>query len=65
MAQFKIREENMDRLNKKMESLSKKFAKTHCSFTYEVTGEEFQTVEDAEGKEYTAKYFTVEADGVS
>lgn len=65
MAQYFIREENMERLEKKMATLSKKFIQTHCSFKYEVTGEAYREVETDDGQKYTAKYFVVEAEGVS
>lgn len=65
MAQYLVREENMERLEKKMKTLSKKFAQTYCSFTYAVTGEKYTSVKDEDGKEYTAKYYIIEASGTS
>ena len=65
MAQYYIHESNFERLEKKMTSLEKKMEATHCSFTYEVTGEEYRTTQDNEGNEYTAKYYVVEVDGTA
>lgn len=34
MQEFLVHESNMDRLNKKMESIKKKCEQSHCSFTF-------------------------------
>lgn len=63
MKTYLVHESNMERLNKKMASLKKKCAQSNCSFTYNVVGEQFKTVETVGGDKYIAKYFEVEVDG--
>ncbi len=63
MKNYLVHESNMERLNKKMASLKKKCAQSNCSFTYNVVGEQFKTVETVGGDKYIAKYFEVEVDG--
>ena len=49
MAQFKIREENLERLEKKLATIAKKCEKSNFHFRYEITGEEFINGTDNEG----------------
>ena len=62
---YLIHESNMERLEKKMASLQKKCAQSHCSFKYEVIGEEYITSTSESGEEYVAKYFKVEVEGTA
>lgn len=63
MAQYLVREENMERLEKKLVAIEKKCKASNCSFRYEVIGDEFKTAEDSDGNEYTFKYKVVEVEG--
>lgn len=65
MSTYFVHEANMERLEKKMATIQKKCAKSHCSFKYEIVGEDFRTTVDNDGKEYTAKYFQVEVEGTA
>ena len=46
MAQYRIYEENIDRLEKKINRISNKCAKYGCAFHYERIGEEFEEFEE-------------------
>lgn len=63
MATYLVREENMERLEKKLAAIEKKCAAAHCSFTYEIKGEQYNEVKDEDGNVYTAKYIEVEVEG--
>lgn len=63
MAQYRIHEANLERLEKKLATIQKKCAASNCTFRYEITGEEFNTCKDDNGVEYTAKYFIVDVEG--
>ena len=63
MATYLIREENQERLEKKLATIQKKCAASHCSFSYEIKGEQFNTTKDDAGNEYTARYIEVEVSG--
>lgn len=63
MAQYYIHEANLERLEKKLAVIQKKCEASNCSFSYEITGEEFKTCKDDNGLEYTAKYFIVDVEG--
>lgn len=65
MATYYIHESNMERLEKKLATISKKCEASHCSFKYEITGTEFKECSDSEGRQYTAKYFIVEVEGTA
>ena len=66
MKNYLIHESNLERLEKKMATLQKKCAQSHCSFTYNVLGEEYKTYTNEDsGEEYTAKFYQVEVDGVA
>lgn len=62
---YLIREENIERLEKKLATIQKKCAASNCTFNYTKVGEEFKTVVSDDGKEYTAKYIQVEVDGTA
>lgn len=63
MATYLIREENLERLEKKLATIKKKCEASHCSFNYEIKGEQFSTTKDDAGNEYTARYIEVEVSG--
>ena len=63
MERFAILEANLERLEKKLITIQNKCKKYGCSFTYNKVGEEFRTLEDEKGVEYTAKFILVEAEG--
>lgn len=60
---YLIREENIERFEKKMAAIQKKCEATHCSFHCEIKGEKFQTAKNSDGVEYTFKYIEVEVEG--
>lgn len=61
--QYKIFEENMERLEKKLARIANKCKKYGNDFHYEVMGEEYIEQQDEHGGYYTAKYIVVEAEG--
>lgn len=64
--QFKIYEENMERLEKKIARISKKCEKYGNYFRYEVVGEEFVEKYDEElRKDVVLRYVIVEAEGTA
>ena len=65
MAQFAIYEENLERLEKKMNRIRTKCAKYGCGFYYEKVGEEFREFENADGDKEIRKYILVEAEGTA
>lgn len=60
-----VREENIDRLEKKLATIKKKCKATNCTFSYEIKGEKFEEVEGDDGTKYTFKYIEVEVDGTA
>ncbi|MBR4071070.1 MAG: hypothetical protein IKK26_00765, partial [Clostridia bacterium] len=62
---YLIREENIERLEKKLATIQKKCAASNCTFNYAKVGEEFRTVTADDGQEYTVKYIQVEVDGTA
>lgn len=60
---FRIPEENIEKLRKKAEKIRKKCEKLGCRFTYEETGDEYEKYEDENGDEITVRYILVEAEG--
>lgn len=65
MATYLIREENMERLEKKLAAIEKKCNKTKCSFHYAITGTEYKDAEDEDGNVYTYKYNVVDVEGTA
>lgn len=65
MTRFAIYEGNMERLEKKLTSIRNKCNKYGCDFHYAEVGEEFRTVINEEGQEYTARFVLVEAEGIA
>lgn len=66
MATYLIREENMERLEKKLASIEKKCRAAKCSFNFEVKDEDiFRKVEDEDGFEHVYKFKEVEVSGTA
>ena len=65
MAQYRIYEENIDRLEKKINRISNKCAKYGCAFHYERIGEEFEEFEDDHGNKEIRRFILVEAEGTA
>lgn len=65
MKTFAIYEGNMERLEKKIKSIRNKCNKYGCDFHYAEVGEEFRTLEDEQGRKYTARFVLVEAEGTA
>lgn len=66
MNTYLVHESNFERLEKKLATISKKCAQTHCSFHYQIIGEKFIECKGAtSGETYIAKYFEVEVDGTA
>ena len=61
--EFKIPEENIEKLRKKAGKIKRKCEKLGCPFTYEETGEEYVTVKDNDGNDVTVRYIIVTAEG--
>ncbi|MDD3020908.1 MAG: hypothetical protein PHX61_08030 [Alphaproteobacteria bacterium] len=65
MARYEIFEGNMERLEKKLNLISKKCSKYGCEFHYHKVGETFRELKDEQGNIYTAKFIVVEAEGTA
>lgn len=65
MKQFAIYEGNMERLMKKINRIRNKCEKYGCDFHFAEVGEEYRTLKDDEGQEYTARFVLVEAEGIA
>lgn len=65
MAQFAIYEENIERLEKKMNRIRTKCNKYGCGFNYARTGEEFREIEDNDGNKIMQRWILVEAEGTA
>ena len=63
--QFKILEENMARLEKKLATIQKKCEKFGCDFHYEKLGESYETRKNEEGQQITVKVIEVEVEGTA
>ena len=64
MSTYYILEENMPRLEKKMQRIQNKCAKYGCEFHFEIVGEEFREI-TVDGSTYTTKFIIVEAEGIA
>ncbi len=62
---YRILEDNMDRLTKKMTRIQNKCRKYGCDFTFEEVGEEFKEVEDEYGNKKVLRFVIVEAEGLA
>lgn len=65
MNTYKIYEENLDRLQKKVTRIQNKCKKYGCDFHFAITGEEFKKVTDEYGKEHVLRFVVVEAEGTA
>lgn len=64
MNTYLIHESNLERLEKKLNTIKNKCNQNQVSFTYNIVGEEFKTaVDESSGKEYTARFLVVEVEG--
>lgn len=61
--EYKIFEENMDRLEKKLNKIAAKCKKYGNEFVYEKVGEEYAEYKDENGSKYTVKYIIVNVEG--
>jgi len=62
---YEVFEGNMERLEKKLTRISNKCKKYSCDFRYEKVGEAFRKMKDDNGKEYTARFVQIEAEGTA
>ena len=60
---YAIAECNIERLEKKLTAIKGKCEKYGIDFHYDKVDEEFRTLKDENGEEYTAKFIIVEAEG--
>ena len=65
MKTYAILEGNMERLAKKITRIQNKCRKYGCDFHFAEVGEEYRTMKDDLGQEYTVRYVLVEAEGVA
>lgn len=64
MNTYLIHESNLERLEKKLNTIKNKCNQNQVSFTYNIVGEEFHTtIDESSGKEYTARFLVVEVEG--
>jgi len=62
---YAIFEGNMERLTKKISRIQNKCRKYGCDFHFAEVGEEYRTMKDDLGQEYTVRYVLIEAEGVA
>lgn len=63
---YEIYEGNMDRLSKKLSTISNKCSKYGCEFHFEELGESFRNVKDeVTGEVHTARFITVDVSGTA
>jgi len=63
---YEIYEGNMDRLSKKLTTISNKCSRYGCEFHFEELGESFRDVKDeATGEVHTARFITVDVSGTA
>lgn len=63
MTTYRIHESNIERLSKKLNRIANKCRKYGCEFHYAEVGEEYKTMVDENGNEFTARYVLIEAEG--
>ena len=63
MAIYYIHEANIDKLEKKLQTIQKKCDKYQLHFNYERVGEDIQEAEDRDGNKYYTKYIIVDVEG--
>ena len=63
---YEIYEGNMDRLSKKLSTISNKCSRYGCEFHFEELGESFRDIKDeATGEVHTARFITVDVSGTA
>lgn len=62
---YAIFEKNMERLEKKLTTISNKCRKYGCEFHYQQTGEEFRKIKDEKGEIHVARFVLIEAEGIA
>ena len=65
MTTYRIYEENMERLTKKLNRISNKCKKYGCEFHFAEVGEEYKEITDEFGNKLTARFVLVEAEGTA
>ena len=65
MATYRIYEENMEKLTKKLNRISNKCKKYGCEFHFAEVGEEYKEITDEFGNKLTARFVLVEAEGTA
>lgn len=63
--QYRIYEDNIERLEKKLQRIANKCKKYGNDFKYEQVGEEFSEYTDDNGNKHTVRYVLVEAEGTA
>lgn len=63
MSIYKIHEDNIARLEAKLQRIEKKCSKLGCSYIYNKVGEVYEEVTDAEGRTSMAKFIEIEVEG--
>lgn len=65
MTTYRIYEENMEKLTKKLNRISNKCKKYGCEFHFAEVGEEYKEITDEFGNKLTARFVLVEAEGTA
>ena len=65
MNTYRIHEDNLERLQKKITRIRNKCVKYGCDFVYNEVGEDFDTYEDDDGNEHIVRYILVECEGTA
>ena len=65
MANYRINENFMDELQKKLARIERKCRKLDCAYKFEEIGEEFETTKDENGKEITTRFVLVDVEGTA
>lgn len=65
MNTYLIHESNIERLEKKMNTIKNKCKKFGCDFHFEEVGEEFKDIKDENGNVTITRYVIVEAEGIA
>lgn len=63
MSTYYIHEANIEKLEKKLQTIQKKCNKYQLNFKYERIGEDIQEAEDQDGNKYYTKYIIVDVEG--
>ena len=65
MNTYRIHEDNIERLEKKLTRIRNKCIKYGCDFEYRQVGEEFDQITDENGNDITVRYILVECEGTA